>query len=169
MSSSCVIYLRAALFCLTFCLVLWLSEQFRGWHGDPSWQLELSRLSTGFSRRHWWRQSQYLGRWGQKKSWQGCMNCMLLFCSPPVRWGLLDFMYDDLLPSFFLCLSLRLRRHLRRPFRQMSPDVLMSLQIAVGSAGPQQRAPDCRGQRRTSTGRGSGADWATPDINRGAL
>ena len=74
----------------------------------------------------------------------------------------------------------RLRRHLCRPLRQMSPDVNMDLQIAVGSAGPQQRAPDCSRQRRTSPGElwsglgnarpqpgSSGADWATPD--RGAL
>ena len=66
--------------------------------------------------------------------------------------------------------------------RQMSPDVNTDLQIAVGSAGPQQRAPDCSGQRRTSTGGlwsglgnagpqpgSSGADWATPDLNLGAL
>ena len=33
-----------------------------------------------------------------------------------------------------------------------SPDVNMDLQSAVGNAGPQQRAPDCSGQRRTSTG-----------------
>ena len=155
MSSSCVIYLRAALFWLTFCLVLSLSEQFRGWHGDPSWQLELSRLSTGFSRRHWWRQSQFLGRWGQKKSWQGCVNCMLLFCSPSVRWGLLDFMYDVLLSFFFLllfflCLSLRLRRHLRRPF---SPDV----------ARCPHEPPDCSGQRRTSAA-GSRLPWASEII-----
>ena len=75
----------------------------------------------------------------------------------------------------------RLRRHPRRPLRQMSPDVNMDLQSAVGSAGPQQRAPDCSRQRRTSTGElwsglgnagprpgSSGADWATPDLTRGA-
>ena len=74
-----------------------------------------------------------------------------------------------------------------------SPDFNMELQIAVGSAGPQQRAPDYSGQRRTSTASlrlqwaapeltrglwsglgnagphpgGSGADWATPDLTRG--
>ena len=63
-----------------------------------------------------------------------------------------------------------------------APDLNSELQIAVGTAGPQQRAPDCSGQRRTSTGElwsglgnagpqpgSSGADWATPDLNRGAL
>ena len=61
-----------------------------------------------------------------------------------------------------------------------APDLNNELQIAVGSAGPQPRAPDCSGQRRTSTGGpwsglgnagpqpgGSGADWATPDLTRG--
>ena len=94
------------------------------------------------------------------------------------------------LPSFFFFFFLpsssssplppRLRRHPRRPLRQMSPDVNMDLQIAVGSAGPQQRAPDCSGQHRTSTGElwsglgnagpepgGSGAERATPDLTRG--
>ena len=54
----------------------------------------------------------------------------------------------------------------------------MELQIAVGSAGPQQRAPDCSGQRRTSTGwlwsglgnagphpGSSRAKWAAPDLS----
>ena len=49
----------------------------------------------------------------------------------------------------------RLRRHPRRPLRQMSPDVNMDLQTAVGSAGPQPGS--------------SGADWATPDLTRRAL
>ena len=63
--------------------------------------------------------------------------------SPPVKWGLLDFMYDVLpsffffLPSSFLLLPPRLRRHLRRHLRQMWPDVNMDLQSAVGNAGPQ--------------------------------
>ena len=71
----------------------------------------------------------------------------------------------------------RLRRHPRRHLRQTStwtsrlqwaaPGLNSELQIAVGSAGPQQRAPDCSGQRRASGG--PGADWATPDLNRGAL
>ena len=33
-----------------------------------------------------------------------------------------------------------------------APDLNCKLQIAVGSAGPQRGAPDCSGQRRTSTG-----------------
>ena len=78
----------------------------------------------------------------------------------------------------FLPLLPRLRRHPRRPLRQMSLDVNMDLQSAVGSAGPQQRAPDCSGQRRTSTGQlwsglgnagphpgSSRAEWAAPDLS----
>ena len=96
-----------------------------------------------------------------------------------------SFLLRSFLPSSFLLLLRpplppRLRRHPRRPLCQMSPDVNMDLQIAVGNAGPQQRAPDCSGQRRTSTGErwsglgnarpqpgSSGADWATPDLTRG--
>ena len=85
---------------------------------------------------------------------------------------------------------LRLRRHPRRHLRQTStstrtsrlqwaaPDLTSELQIAVGSAGPQEPAPDCSGQRRASTGGpwsrlgsagpqpgGSGAEWAAPDLS----
>ena len=34
----------------------------------------------------------------------------------------------------------------------------------MGNAGPQQRAPDPSGQRRTSTA-SSRSQWATPDLN----
>ena len=44
----------------------------------------------------------------------------------------------------------------------------MDLQIAVGSAGPQQGAPDCSGQRRASTA-SPRLQWASPDLTRGAL
>ena len=90
-----------------------------------------------------------------------------------------SFLLHSSSSSSFL-LPPRLRRRPRRPLRQMSPDVNMDLQNAVGSAGPQQQAPDCSGQRRTSTGEcssglgnagpqpgSSGADWATPDLTRG--
>ena len=70
--------------------------------------------------------------------------------------------------SSFLLLPplLPLRRHLRHHHRQLwaAPDLNMELQIAVGSAGPQQRAPDCSGQRRTSTA-SSRLQWAAPDLN----
>ena len=59
-----------------------------------------------------------------------------------------------------------------------APDLNSELQIAVGSAGPQQRAPDCSAQRRTSTGElwsglghagphpgTSRAEWAAPDLS----
>ena len=42
-------------------------------------------------------------------------------------------------------------------------DFICQLQIAVGTAGPQQRAPDPSGQRRTSTA-SSRSQWATPDL-----
>eukprot|EP00435_Cladocopium_sp_Y103_P023134 s1087_g5.t1 len=44
------------------------------------------------------------------------------------------------------------------------PDLSCQLQISVGTAGPQQRAPDPSGQRRTSTA-SSRSQWATPDLN----
>ena len=85
--------------------------------------------------------------------------------SPPVRWGLLDFMYAVLLLPFFLPLLLP-----RRSSPSSSPDV----------ARCQHGPPDCIKHRRTSTGGlwsglgnagpqpgGSGADWATPDLTRG--
>ena len=37
----------------------------------------------------------------------------------------------------------------------------------MGSAGPQQRAPDCSGQRWASTA-SPRLQWAAPDLNRGA-
>ena len=57
-------------------------------------------------------------------------------------------------------------------------DLNCKLQIALGSAGPQRGAPDCSGQRRTSTGElpsgvgsdgphpgASRAEWAAPDLS----
>ena len=41
---------------------------------------------------------------------------------------------------------------------------MCELQIPVGNAGPQPRAPDPSGQRRTSTA-SSRSQWATPDLN----
>eukprot|EP00435_Cladocopium_sp_Y103_P021450 s1407_g5.t1 len=45
------------------------------------------------------------------------------------------------------------------------PDSICRLQIPVGTAGPQLRAADRSGQRRTSTA-SSKSQWATPDLNR---
>ena len=93
-----------------------------------------------------------------------------------------------LLIRYRLRLHLRLllpsRRHLRQTstwtsrLRWAAPDLNSELQIAVGSAGPQQRAPDCSGQRRTSPGElpsglgsagphpgSSRADWAVPGLS----
>ena len=122
------------------------------------------------------------------KKWEELMDETILmfydlFFSPPVRWGLLDFMWAVLpllLPLLLFSFS-PLRCHLRHHFRQ--------LYVAMGSArpqqgapdcssaGPQQGAPDCSGQRRTSPGGlwsglgsagpypgGSGAEWAAPDL-----
>ena len=60
--------------------------------------------------------------------------------SPPVRWGLLDFMYVVFLllssPPFLRSFLLLPRRHPCRPLRQMSPDANMILKSVVGNAGP---------------------------------
>ena len=88
---------------------------------------------------------------------------MRLCFSPPARWGLLDFIRAVLL----LCL---LTRRLlltvqipvgtagpqpRLPSRSQwaLPDLNRDFQIAVGTAGPQPRLPDRSGHCRTSTGR----------------
>eukprot|EP00435_Cladocopium_sp_Y103_P000574 s5391_g1.t1 len=56
-----------------------------------------------------------------------------------------------------------------RDFRSPAPDAFASLftpnvQIPVGNAGPQRRAPEASGQRRTSTA-SPRSQWATPDLN----
>ena len=81
-------------------------------------------------------------------------------------WAVLPLLLLLLLPP----LLPPLRHHLRHHFRQLwaAPDLNMELQIAVGSAGPQQRAPDCSVQRRTSTA-SPRLQWAAPDLIRGAL
>ena len=116
--------------------------------------------------------------------------------SPPVRWGLLDFMYAVLL----LLLLLRLLLVLLLLFFLLFASSSSSSQTSSPSSSPdvarcQHGPPDCSGQRRTSIASsrlqwaapdlnsglqiavgsagpqpGSfGADWATPDLNRGAL
>ena len=45
------------------------------------------------------------------------------------------------------------------------PDLNNTRQIAVGSLGPQQQAPDCSGQCRTSTARAR-SQWAVSDLNK---
>ena len=58
-----------------------------------------------------------------------------------------------------------------------APDFIRELQIAMGSAGPQQGIPDHRASPRglwSGLGNagphpgGSGAEWAAPDLTRGA-
>ena len=83
-----------------------------------------------------------------------------LYFSPPVRWGLLDFMYA-VFPSFLLSF---LPPPPLPPYRQMlrgtskvqwaMPDLNRELQSGLGNAGSQPGS--------------STADWATPDLNRGA-
>ena len=75
---------------------------------------------------------------------QVCRFC----CSPPARWGLLDFIRAVLL-------LLRLLLHL----------LLLAVQIPVGTAGPPPRAQDPSGHCRTSTAT-SRLQWALPDLNR---
>ena len=82
-------------------------------------------------------------------STQFCCKCFFFSFSPPVRWGLLDFMYADL-PSFTPSSS-------SSSLPSSSPDV----------ARCQHGPPECSGQCRTSIG-SSKADWAMPDLNRGA-
>ena len=57
-----------------------------------------------------------------------------IYISPPARWGFLDFITDFPASSPLLLLVLNGERR-----------------IAVGTAGPQSRAPDLRGHCRTST------------------
>ena len=125
-------------------------------------------------------QFSFLGGGGRLHIHLFSTTCFCFFPTCQVRVVRFYVCCPSLLRSFLPLLP-RLRRHPRRPLHQMSLDVNMDLQSAVGSAGPQQRAPDCSGQRRTSTGelwsglgnagphpRSSGADWVTPDLTRGA-
>ena len=57
-----------------------------------------------------------------------------IYISPPARWGFLDFITDSPASSPLLLLVLNGERR-----------------IAVGTAGPQSRAPDLSGHCRTST------------------
>ena len=109
--------------------------------------------------------------------------------SPPARWGLLDFIKVTrgwtssvliLLVLLLLLLVLLVLIVLVSPAADRSgncrtasassrsqwalPDLMCELQIPVGNAGPQPRAPDPSGQRRTSTA-SSRSQWATPDLN----
>ena len=95
------------------------------------------------------------------------------FFSPPVRWGLLDFIRAVLLLLLLLRL-LRLHCLLRLLTRRLllavqipvaQPDLHRELQIPVGTAGPQPRLPDHSGHCRTSTAT-SRSQWALPDLNR---
>ena len=90
------------------------------------------------------------------------VGCFWRCCSPPVRWGLLDFMYADLHSSFFFLADILAVLFAR--CRQMStwtsrvqwamPDLNRELQSGLGNAGPQPGS--------------SKADWAMPDLNQGA-
>ena len=70
-------------------------------------------------------------------------------CSPPARWGLLDFIRAVLL------------------LRLLTRRLLPAVQIPVGAAGLPPRAPDPSGHCRTSTASTtSRSQWALPDLNR---
>ena len=113
----------------------------------------------------------YLGAW-------------LKTCSPPARWGLLDFMSDArllLLPpssSFFLLLP-RQTSSASSWSQWSSPDLHCQASIAVVVAGPHLPALDRSGPHRTSTGESLsavglaglqparfGTLWASPDFDR---
>ena len=119
-----------------------------------------------------------------------CMVYIASFCSPPARWGLLDFMSDArllalvLLPrpsSFLLPPSsfLVLPRHLVLPRpsssflvlprpSSSSPDLICQLLIAVGLAGVHLPALDRSEPRRISSA-SSWSQWASQDHNRSAV
>ena len=91
------------------------------------------------------------------------MSLYFLCISPPVRWGLLNFIYA-VLPSssssffFFLPSSASYASSWQTSSPSSSADV----------ARCQHRPPECSGQRRTSIA-SSRLQWAAPDLNRGAL
>ena len=128
----------------------------------------------------------------QVSSHDGILNMIptLVSCSPPARWGLLDFMLVARLllpsPSFF---SFLLPSPSSSFFRAgpplpaldrswASPDLICQLLIAVSLAGCHLPALDRSGARRTSTGEGRSAVglaglqparvwalWGSPDFN----
>ena len=106
-----------------------------------------SRMVFKVDAKTWWvlkkrNKQQHISTWGFFFN-DSC------FDSPPVRWGLLDFMYAvlplPLLPLPLLLLRPLLLRLLLLPSfavlfarcRQISPDAKRDLQSAVGNAGPQ--------------------------------
>ena len=83
-----------------------------------------------------------------------CRICYILqihICSPPVRWGLLDFIRAVLFFSFFSWPS---SLPALRCNGQAAPDLNGELASGVGSAGPRPES--------------SRAEWAAPDLDRGA-
>ena len=90
------------------------------------------------------------------------------FFSPPVRWGLLDFM--SAVPPASRLLRLLLLRLLRRTSTASScsqwspPDLNCKLVFAVVPAGPQLQALDRSGPRRARTAT-SGSKWPLPDLD----
>ena len=89
---------------------------------------------------------------GLREIWE-VKHVETLFCSPPARWGLLDFIRAVLL-------LLRLRILLLHLLRLL----LLAVQIPVGTDGPPPRAQDPSGHCRTSTAT-SRLQWALPDLN----
>ena len=118
--------------------------------------------------------------------------CFVCF-SPPVRWGLLDFMYVFLLLFlflflfffFFFLLFLLFSSSSQTSSPSSSPDVARcqhgppdfsgQCRTSLASSRLQWAAPGLNSGRQIAVGTagpqpgGSGADWATPDLNRRAL
>ena len=105
----------------------------------------------------------------------------------PARWGLLDFNRALLLLRLLRLLTRRLLLAVQIPVGTAGrvtdrsghcrtstatsrsqwalPDLNREIQIPVGTAGPQPRAPDPSGHCRTSIAT-SRSQWALPDLNR---
>ena len=105
------------------------------------------------------------GQWDSNIRYFLADNISLYYCSPPARWGLLDFIVRRAAPpsSFFL---LPRRTSSASSWSQWSsPDLICQRLIAVVVAGPHLPALDRSGRRRTSSA-SSWSQWASPDFNR---
>ena len=78
-----------------------------------------------------------------QKSWT-LLQLGFFTCSPPARWGLLDFKIALYASSFFFFFS-------SSPPRLLASSPPCQLLIAVGTAGPQLPAPNPSGRRWTWT------------------
>ena len=85
--------------------------------------------------------------------------------STPARWGSLDFIRVTWVTSSFRPSSPFFLPTANSRSQCALPDLNCELQISVGTAGPQPRAPDLSAHCRTSTA-SSRSQWALPDLNR---